>query len=98
MICTPLIGQTKEELFLEVEVLAEKKPDVIEWRADFFNHLNDKEQVIDTLKGMIEQADNIPFLFTIRSEKEGGERISLSEGEKVSLLVELCATQLVVSC
>lgn len=35
MICTPLIGQTKEELFLEVEVLAEKKPDVIEWRADF---------------------------------------------------------------
>lgn len=24
MICTPLIGQTKEELFLEVEVLAKK--------------------------------------------------------------------------
>ncbi|WP_326848184.1 type I 3-dehydroquinate dehydratase, partial [Bacillus safensis] len=35
MICTPLIGQTKEELFHEVEVLTEKKPDVIEWRADF---------------------------------------------------------------
>lgn len=97
MICTPLIGQTKEELFLEVEVLAEKKPDVIEWRADFFNHLNDKEQVIDTLKGMIEKAGSIPFLFTIRSEKEGGERISLSEDEKVSLLVELCATQLVAA-
>ncbi|NOL31279.1 type I 3-dehydroquinate dehydratase [Bacillus altitudinis] len=97
MICTPLIGQTKEELFLEVEVLAEKKPDVIEWRADFFNHLNDKEQVIATLKGMIEKADSIPFLFTIRSEKEGGERISLSEDEKVSLLVELCATQLVAA-
>ncbi len=97
MICTPLIGQTKEELFLEVEVLADKKPDVIEWRADFFNHLNDKEQVIDTLKGMIEKADNIPFLFTIRSEKEGGERISLSEDEKVSLLVELCTTHLVAA-
>ncbi|KML03941.1 3-dehydroquinate dehydratase [Bacillus stratosphericus] len=97
MICTPLIGQTKEELFLEVEVLAEKKPDVIEWRADFFNHLNDKEQVIDTLKGMIEKAGSIPFLFTIRSEKEGGECISLSEDEKVSLIVELCATQLVAA-
>ena len=97
MICTPLIGQTKEELFLEVEVLAEKRPDVIEWRADFFNHLNDKEQVIATLKGMIEKADSIPFLFTIRSEKEGGERISLSQDEKVSLLVELCATQRVAA-
>lgn len=95
MICTPLIGQTKEELFHEVEVLVEKKPDVIEWRADFFTHLNDKEQVIETLKGMVEKANKIPFLFTIRSEKEGGESISLSEEEKVSLLVELCSTQLV---
>ncbi|WP_238153610.1 type I 3-dehydroquinate dehydratase, partial [Bacillus pumilus] len=95
MICTPLIGQTKEELFHEVEVLTEKKPDVIEWRADFFHHLHDKEQVIETLKGMVEKAKGIPFLFTIRSEKEGGESISLSENEKVSLLVELCSTQLV---
>ncbi|MDP4566853.1 type I 3-dehydroquinate dehydratase [Bacillus safensis] len=95
MICTPLIGQTKEELFHEVEVLTEKNPDVIEWRADFFHHLHDKEQVIETLKGMVEKAKGIPFLFTIRSEKEGGESISLSESEKVSLLAELCSTQLV---
>lgn len=95
MICTPLIGQTKEELFHEVEVLTEKKPDVIEWRADFFHYLHDKEQVIETLKGMVEKAKGIPFLFTIRSEKEGGESISLSESEKVSLLAELCSTQLV---
>ncbi|QLI79505.1 type I 3-dehydroquinate dehydratase [Bacillus pumilus] len=95
MICTPLIGQTKEELFHEVEVLTEKKPDVIEWRADFFHYLHDKEQVIETLKGMVERAKGIPFLFTIRSEKEGGESISLSESEKVSLLAELCSTQLV---
>ncbi|WLP60068.1 type I 3-dehydroquinate dehydratase [Bacillus pumilus] len=95
MICTPLIGQTKEELLHEVEVLTEKKPDVIEWRADFFHHLHDKEQVIETLKRMVEKAKGIPVLFTIRSKKEGGESISLSEDEKVSLLVELCSTQLV---
>ena len=95
MICTPLIGHTKEELFHEVEVLTEKKPDVIEWRADFFHHLHDKEQVIETFKGMVEKAKGIPFLFTIRSEKEGGESISLSETEKVSLLAELCSTHLV---
>ena len=51
--------------------------------------------MIETLKGMVEKAKGIPFLFTIRSEKEGGERISLSESEKVSLLAELCSTQLV---
>ncbi|APT52082.1 type I 3-dehydroquinate dehydratase [Bacillus safensis] len=95
MICTPLIGQTKEELLHEIEVLTEKKPDVIEWRADFFQHLHDKEQVIEILKRMVEKAKGIPFLFTIRSEKEGGESISLSETEKVSLLAELCSTQLV---
>ncbi|MBD3860055.1 type I 3-dehydroquinate dehydratase [Bacillus sp. 28A-2] len=93
MICTPLIGQTKEELLREVEVLAEKKPDVIEWRADFFTHLNDTERVIETLKCMKDKAHGIPFLFTIRSEKEGGEHISLSEEDKVSLLVTLCESQ-----
>ncbi|PCK23318.1 type I 3-dehydroquinate dehydratase [Bacillus pumilus] len=95
MICTPLIGQTKEELLHEVEVLAEKKPDVIEWRADFFTHLNDRELVVETLKELKDRATGIPCLFTIRSEKEGGERVSLTEDEKVSLLVALCATQLV---
>lgn len=95
MVCTPLIGQTKEDLFHEVEVLAEKKPDVIEWRADFFTHLHDEEQVVGTLKGMKDKAKGIPLLFTIRSEKEGGEKVLLSEDQKVSLLVSLCDTQLV---
>lgn len=95
MVCTPLIGQTKEELLHELEVLAEKKPDVIEWRADFFTNLHDKEQVIETLHWMKDKAVGIPILFTIRSEKEGGEPISLSTEEKVTLLETLCATQLV---
>ena len=82
MVCTPLIGQTKEELLHELEVLAEKKPDVIEWRADFFTNLHDKEQVIETLHWMKDKAQGIPILFTIRSEKEGGEPISLSTEER----------------
>ncbi|WP_353853860.1 type I 3-dehydroquinate dehydratase [Bacillus sp. Bos-x628] len=93
MICTPLIGKTNEELLHEVEVLAEKKPDVMEWRADFFTHLNDVDCVLETLKCIKDKANGIPFLFTIRSEREGGERISLSEKEKVSLLVKLCESK-----
>src|SRR5699024_11359428 len=38
----------------------------------------------------IKEKSTIPLLFTIRSIHEGGETISLTEAEKVSLLCNVC--------
>src|SRR5699024_12751546 len=68
---------TMEEILEQVEVVRVHLPDVIEWRADFFEELADTERVLEVLAA-IKDATEIPVLFTIRAQDEGGERVSLS--------------------
>lgn len=88
-ICTPVTGRTLEEILEQVSVVRVHLPDVIEWRADFFEELGDAERVLAVLAA-IKAATDIPVLFTIRAHHEGGERIALSTGDKVDLLEKVC--------
>lgn len=88
-ICVPITGQTKEEVMQQLDIIVEQAPDVIEWRADFFSHLDDVEQTIEIVNEMKRKTD-IPLLLTIRAEHEGGENIDLKEEEKVDLIQEIC--------
>lgn len=89
-ICSPLTGKTAEELLEQLENIKVKQPDLIEWRADFFEGLHDEAAVVNLLEKM-QATTEIPFLFTIRSVHEGGEEIALSEAEKVALICHVCA-------
>lgn len=88
-ICTPLTGISREEIREELAAIIPKQPDIIEWRADFLEELHDTAHVL-TIADEISTASKKPLLFTIRSEKEGGEEIALSEEERVNLLHEVC--------
>jgi 3-dehydroquinate dehydratase-1 len=89
-ICAPLTGRTPDALLAETAVVAAKKPDLIEWRADFFGGLGEAKAVC-SLAGRIKQAARgIPILFTCRWNHEGGERISLSQAEVAHLLRAVC--------
>lgn len=94
-ICTPLIGRNTDELIDELTSIVLKKPDVIEWRVDFYEDIADFGQVLATAQAIYENSNGIPVLFTIRSDKEGGESISLSEGDKVELISELCKSDFI---
>lgn len=89
LICVPLTGKTDAEIEGQLEKIVLSHPDMIEWRADFYEQLDHSESVIQVIE-MIKGATDIPLLFTIRSEKEGGERITLNEVEKVELLQQIC--------
>ncbi|HLR43146.1 MAG TPA: type I 3-dehydroquinate dehydratase [Pseudogracilibacillus sp.] len=89
-ICTPLTGQTVVELLEQLDNIIGKKPDMIEWRADFFELLHDFEAVVDFIEQVKEKTE-IPLLFTIRSIHEGGEDIELTEVDKVALICHVCA-------
>ena len=89
LICVPITGTTNDEITAQLAEVIASKPDMIEWRADFYKHLSNEEAVIDVIE-MIKSQTDIPILFTIRSEDEGGEPISLDEAEKVALLEEIC--------
>ena len=95
MICTPLVGRTRADVLAELSAVLPKKPDLIEWRVDFFEGIGDTALVIDTARAMKASAGETPILFTRRSTREGGEKIALVEADVVKLYEAVCAARCV---
>ncbi|MFS0785919.1 type I 3-dehydroquinate dehydratase [Shouchella sp. 1P09AA] len=95
MVCTPLVGRTSHALKEELRAIVQKKPGLIEWRVDFFEQLDQTNEVIEIGKWIKEHADGIPILFTRRSIREGGETISLTEAEVTDLYMEILKADVV---
>ena len=107
-ICIPLTGSTLEALKEEAECLKPLDFDIAEWRADFFEHIDKIERVLEALVVLRTSLPDIPLLFTFRSEKEGGQKgisreyyVALNqaiiETEKVELIdVELFSGEEIV--
>jgi len=91
LICTPLVGKTPEEVLGELQVVLPKKPDLIEWRVDFFKDIGSVSTVIEVAGRLKEAAGAIPVIFTCRSANEGGERVPISAAGVVKLLGDVCA-------
>lgn len=73
-ICVPIVGRTREEIFRKAEEIAGLSVDVVEWRGDFYQDIERRDKVIDTLRGIKERIDKKALLFTFRTAGEGGER------------------------
>jgi 3-dehydroquinate dehydratase-1 len=90
VICTPLVGRTRDKVMAELQVVLAKKPDVLEWRVDYFEAIGKTDEVISLAKSIKQAAGEIPLLFTRRSSVEGGEKIALSEDQVVALYAAVC--------
>ncbi|MDY7220924.1 type I 3-dehydroquinate dehydratase [Halalkalibacterium halodurans] len=95
LVCIPIVGKSNADILKELANILDKKPDIIEWRADFYNGLTNRKQLFQLLSFIREKVEGIPILFTVRSEKEGGHPNHLTERGKVSLLAALCSRGLV---
>lgn len=73
-ICVPIVGKTIPELIEESEFLKTTDLDVVEWRVDFFDDVEDLEKVKVALNEIRSILHDIPLVFTFRSAKEGGEK------------------------
>ena len=89
-ICAPLVGRTREALLLEAASVAARKPDILEWRVDYFDGIADTAGVVALAVQIRQAARGIPMLFTRRSMREGGEAIALSEPQVVGLYRAVC--------
>lgn len=95
LICVPLVATTRAALLEELAVVLGKRPDIVEWRVDFFAELADSAAVLATVRALRAAAGGIPLLFTRRAAHEGGERIALSEAQVLDLYAEVCASRCV---
>jgi 3-dehydroquinate dehydratase-1 len=93
LICTPLVGRTLDKIMAELDVVLPKKPDVLEWRVDFFEQIGDTAAVIAAAAAIKKKANGIPVLFTRRSTIEGGEKIALNEGQVISMYAAVCQSK-----
>ncbi|MDS0528489.1 type I 3-dehydroquinate dehydratase [Clostridium sp. SHJSY1] len=93
-ICVPIVGKTRDELIEEISELNDIDLDILEWRVDFYENVEDIELVKETLKDLRNIIGNTPILFTFRSLKEGGEKeVSIEYYTKLNK--EIAATKLI---
>lgn len=89
-ICVPIVEHTREDISAAAKKLSQIPFDIVEWRIDWYDEVEDSDMVLDTLRGLREILGEKPILVTFRSEKEGGKRsISLEYYEQ--LLTEVAA-------
>ena len=79
-ICVPLMGSDDGAIISNLDIILdaakEDKFEIIEFRGDYYEKLNDKAALSGILKKIQEKLDSIILLFTIRSEQEGGEKLA----------------------
>lgn len=73
-IVVPIVANTKDTIINRACSLAEKKLDLVEWRADFFDEVFNIEMVLNTLKELKSVLKYTPIIFSFRTKKEGGEK------------------------
>ena len=90
-ICVPLTGTAKTQVCREAEAAKEAGADLVDWRADFYEGLKDQDQVIAAAKELSRVLGEVPLLFTVRTEKEGGNS-SMETEEYQELLKAVAAS------
>ena len=94
-IITPLVGATRAALLDEVAAIVPKKPDLLEWRIDFFADIGDSAAVIATALAIRAAAGGIPVLLTRRNVSEGGTPIAIDEAAVVAMYSAVCTARCV---
>ncbi|MDB5953633.1 type I 3-dehydroquinate dehydratase [Ramlibacter sp.] len=91
-ICAPLVARTRAALITEAQAVAAKRPDLLEWRVDFFAALTDPAEVLAAASALREAAAGVPILFTRRARREGGQPIALDEPQVLALYQAVAAS------
>ena len=73
-ICIPLVASDMDELRTALFALEDTPYDLIEWRADFYENVEDSSVRTAALNLIREFIGDHPLLFTFRTKAEGGNR------------------------
>lgn len=92
--CIPIISRNCEQLIRDISQVAEHKPDIIEWRIDWFDHLDDTDYVVASLKEIVPILNGIPILLTFRHISEGGAKEE-AQLVRINVIRAACETGLV---
>ena len=95
LICTPLVGRTRERVLAEAASILKQNPDLIEWRVDFFDAIGNTDAVLATARMLRDAVGARPVILTRRAEQGGGEPTALSVTQVIDLYEAVAASRLV---
>ncbi len=72
LICLSLVGAAKEEIIKEAGLLVAMEPDLLEWRVDAYDKVENIGDCLTVLKELRTNICEIPLIFTCRIDSEGG--------------------------
>lgn len=72
LVCLPLVGATRTTVLEEAEALVKLQPDLLEWRIDGYENVENIEDCLSLLKEMREIIGDTGLIFTCRIDLEGG--------------------------
>jgi 3-dehydroquinate dehydratase-1 len=73
-IIIPLVEKTAEGLLEEAQYVKDLQPDVVEWRVDLFEQVENRSAVIEMIARLRRIFSKELILFTFRSHREGGNK------------------------
>lgn len=72
LICLPLVAKDKSALLEEAAELIRLEPDLLEWRIDGYDLVEDINACLEALQALKAAMGSIPLIFTCRIHLEGG--------------------------
>ncbi len=91
LICLPLVGDTRGTVLHEAKELAALRPDLLEWRADGCELVENREACLSLLQELRGCIGDIPLIFTCRIDLEGG-MTKIAREQRLELFVAAMAT------
>lgn len=89
--CVPLISKDLDALLRDAKEVCAEKPDILEWRSDFFLALSEPDTMAQAARALRQAAGDVPVLFTPRHPAENGNS-DLSDQTKKDVIEAVAAT------
>ena len=93
-ICIPITSTKPSELMEELREVISSNPDLIEWRVDYFDDVEDADKVIEVLEDIYPLLTNFPLIFTCRMKEEGGYK-QIIQSKRINLIKKVIKSQLI---
>jgi|SRR5690554_4515900 len=84
-ICVPLLSRNTADLLEDAEAIKSLRPDMFEWRADYFAEISNPAKVLAALERLSAITKDYPVIFTYRDYHEGGF-IKVNPQERASVI------------
>lgn len=94
LLCAPLVSTTHEQLLVDANSIMTSRPDLIEWRVDYYEGYPEPAPIMESLTALRDVASDTPIIFTSRHAAEDG-LLDISDEQKFALIDEVTLSGMV---